>query len=64
MGQVRAGNITKRKRVLTVKDKLKICDSVRKGKFMASLAGEFNVGSLGTSGHFSYPNTLGPNLFG
>ena len=43
MAEVRAGNVTKRKRVVqTMKDQLKICDSV----------------------HFSYPNTLGPNLFG
>ena len=42
MAEVRAGNIMKRKRiVLTIKDKLKICDSVRKGRSMASLAGEF-----------------------
>ena len=53
MAQVHAGNIMKRKRVLTIKDKLKICDSVRKGRSMMCLAGEFNVG---TSGHFSYPD--------
>ena len=44
MAGVRAGNVMNRKRVvLTIKDKLKICDSVRKGRSMARLAGEFMI---------------------
>ena len=42
MAEARAWNITERKRVvLTIKDKLKICHSLRKGRSMASLAVEF-----------------------
>ena len=44
MAEIRTGNITKRKRViLTIKDKLNVCDSVRKERSMASLAGEFKI---------------------
>ena len=44
MAGVHAGNIMKRKRiVLTIKDKLKICDSVRKARSMVSLAGELKI---------------------
>ena len=37
----------KRKRVvLTIEDKLKICDLVKNGRSMTSAAAEFNVGNV------------------
>ena len=57
----------KRKRVvLTIEDKLKICDLVKNGRSLTNLAAEFNVGksTVYLYEHFTYPNPLGPNAFG
>ena len=62
-----AASGNKRKRVvLTIEDKLKICDLVKNGRSLTSVAAEFNVGksTVHLSEHFTYPNPFGPNAFG
>ena len=57
----------KRKRVvLIIEDKLKICDLVKNGRSLTSVAAEFNVGksTVHLSEHFIYQNPFGPNAFG
>ena len=52
--------------MLTIEDKLKICDLVKNGRSLRSVAAEFNVGksTVHLSEHFTYPNPFGPNAFG
>ena len=57
----------KRKRVvLTIEDKLKICDLVKNGRSLTSVAAEFNVvkSTNHLSEHFTYLTPFGPNAFG